>query len=410
METATLLAGFAFESYNQPELNWEVATDGTRTGMLSPAFLREYYDGVLAIDKVKATLFRPAGMLPLQPLDTYLVMQVGNGEPLRTEVVKGSESPEWSSGQVLYVRDAEDATLVLSIYYEANMLGGDPKLLGRTQVKVSELRSNSIQLWGQQMALSGGGRVELKAQFIEFDSSAAKVEDQLASLASSARGADLGALSSQLADAWGQWRVTRAVEATTGTKGERRGSTLASRKKELIKPKTWFEEQPRGPRGAAGVDWSALASRLGGAAMAGDAFEACCFVENTRTNTQCGIWRQSESKTLILSFRGTQQESITDIITDLSFVQRPATQKANERSVAQRKAEAQTREAAEELLRSLQVWSQSRGWAGCMGIATCAHRPRRATTKNGRRYDKDDELAKQGCYRPYFTTYPNHTP
>ena len=79
---------------------------------------------------------------------------------------------------------------------------------------------------------------------------------------------------------------------------------------------------------------SDLGQAMGGAAQAGGVFEAVCFVENTRTNTQCGIWRQEESRTLVLSFRGTQQDAIADIITDLSFAQQPATLKAHEVTVS----------------------------------------------------------------------------
>ncbi len=121
METATLLAGFAFECYNQPSLTWEEAPDGTRTGMLSPAFLLEHYDGVLAIDAVKAQLFRPSGLLPMQPLDTYLVLQVsGGGQPVRCETARGTE-PSWDSSRFLYVRGG-DAILSMSIYYEVGII------------------------------------------------------------------------------------------------------------------------------------------------------------------------------------------------------------------------------------------------------------------------------------------------
>ena len=343
-----LLAGFAFESYNQPDIKWEVGADGTRTGMLSPAFIREYYDGLVAIDAIKAQLFRPADLLPLQGLDTYLVLQVGDGEPVRTATVYGSESPEWAAGQTLYVRGS-DATLLLSVYYETGPLGEGPKLLGRAQLQVSELGS-SIQLWGKKQSLSGGsGRVELKAQAIPF-SSDDQIDRDLNALASSVQSGELGSAFDSLSSAFGQWRARRAVIGTTGTSAERRGSTLASTRTDLSNPATWFANStPRGPRGAAGVDWSEIALRLGGAAAGGDAFEACCFVENTRSNTQCSIFRQAESRTLVLSFRGTQQDEMTDILTDLSFQQRPATAKADEQSVAARQAAVRTREAAEQL-------------------------------------------------------------
>lgn len=346
LETATLLAGFAFESYNQPELNWEKSPDGTRTGLLSPAFIREYYDGVLAIDSIKANLFRPPSLLPLQPLDTFVVLQVGDQEPIRSETARGTETPQWEENQVIYVKGAAGATLVASVYFENPLSGEGPQLLGRTQLKVDELRDKSLSLWGEQRALSGGGRLELKAQFIEFGDEANLDLERLQGLIGAF---DTGALANTLGRALGQWRASRAVAESTGTSGEKRGSRLGKQQLELTRPDSWFGQDVRGPMGAAGVDWSQLAGELGGAACAGAAFEACCFVENPRTNTQCGIWRQQESKTLIISFRGTQQDQLTDIITDISLMQRPATRKAEEADASMLEARGRRRDASSAL-------------------------------------------------------------
>ena len=111
----------------------------------------------------------------------------------------------------------------------------------------------------------------------------------------------------------------------TGASGDKRGATLGAEET------NWFgmKEGPRGPRGGGvGVDWQELATTLGGAARGGGAFEACAFVENTRTSTQCSIFRQSETRTLVLSLRGTSD--IRQVLTDVQLVQRPATLKLNE--------------------------------------------------------------------------------
>lgn len=247
---------------------------------------------------------------------------------------------------MIYVKGAAGATLVVSVYFENPLSGEGPKLLGRTQLKVDELRDKSLSLWGEQRALSGGGRIELKAQFVEFGDEAALDLERLQGLISSF---DTNALASTLGKALGQWKASRAVAGSTGTSSDKRGSRLAKQELELMKPESWFGEGARGPMGAAGVDWSKLASELGGAACAGNAFEACCFVENPRTNTQCGIWRQQESKTLIISFRGTQQDQLKDIITDISLIQRPATRKADETDATMREARARRRVASSEL-------------------------------------------------------------
>lgn len=105
----------------------------------------------------------------------------------------------------------------------------------------------------------------------------------------------LGAASS----AWRGWRAQQAVASTTGASGKRRGATLANDgagAASMLRNAFGLAEAPRGPSGGgAGVDWSTLAEALGGAATGGEAFEACCFVESTRTSTQCSIFRQARN-------------------------------------------------------------------------------------------------------------------
>jgi len=353
LETAMLLAGFAFETYNQPDINWELRTDGSRTGILSPAFVREHFDGVLAIDAVKAELFRPTSLLPLQSLDTYLVLQLSDAEPVRTETVRGSQSPEWSSGRFLYVRNPESSTLLLSIYCEKPLGGGD-ELLGRTQVPVKELFDTSLRLWGERRGLSGGGRIELKATYVPLTEKLEVDVDKLQSIASELTSSS--DLARSVGTLWSRWRADRAIEANTGVRGERRGSRLTSTKRDIFNSKTWFEaEAPKGARGAAGVDWGELCKTMGGAAATGSlSFEACCFIENEATNTQCGIWRQGETKTLVVSFRGTQTDQLRDVLTDLSFMQRRATPAGETLTAAGRRATLRQADAGNTLAETLQ--------------------------------------------------------
>lgn len=192
LETATLLAGFAFESYVQPDVDWQLSPDGVRTALLSPAFVKEYYDGFVAVDAVKASLFRPEGLLPLQPLDTYIELQVTGGEPVKTGLARATESPEWLSDEpprYLYVRGVDEASLVISVYFQNMLQGGKTTLLGRAQVPLRELAGGKeMQLWGQKYSLSSGaGQLELKASFVSFDDVAAaepSVEGLLGQVAS----------------------------------------------------------------------------------------------------------------------------------------------------------------------------------------------------------------------------------
>ena len=81
---------------------------------------------------------------------------------------------------MLYVREP-DASLILSIY-QLMPLTGEERLLGRSVVPLEQLQHKSIELWGKQYSLSGGGRVELTAQYISFDESDEQASVDLALL------------------------------------------------------------------------------------------------------------------------------------------------------------------------------------------------------------------------------------
>ena len=65
METATLLAGFAFETYNQPDVEWINSADGVRTALLSPAFEQITLHHLFANTANEATLLAVRAAAPV---------------------------------------------------------------------------------------------------------------------------------------------------------------------------------------------------------------------------------------------------------------------------------------------------------------------------------------------------------
>ncbi|CAN0475855.1 unnamed protein product, partial [Discosporangium mesarthrocarpum] len=85
-------------------------------------------------------------------------------------------------------------------------------------------------------------------------------------------------------------------------------------------------------------DWAVLTSVAGGLATEGSAFRLLCFMDNEETDTQrrgmeaasilvllvggrAAVWRDSEKKRLLVSYRGTEQDSWKDLLTDVSVFQ-----------------------------------------------------------------------------------------
>ncbi|XP_054793984.1 uncharacterized protein LOC129299533 isoform X2 [Prosopis cineraria] len=63
--------------------------------------------------------------------------------------------------------------------------------------------------------------------------------------------------------------------------------------------------------------WAMLATSLGHPSFIKSEFEKICFLDNTTTDTQVAIWRDSARKRLVVAFRGTEQAKWKDLRTDL---------------------------------------------------------------------------------------------
>ncbi|GMH18762.1 hypothetical protein Nepgr_020603 [Nepenthes gracilis] len=63
--------------------------------------------------------------------------------------------------------------------------------------------------------------------------------------------------------------------------------------------------------------WTMLATSLGHPSFIKSEFEKICFLDNSSTDTQVAIWRDSTRKRLVVAFRGTEQVRWKDLRTDL---------------------------------------------------------------------------------------------
>ncbi|OVA02259.1 C2 calcium-dependent membrane targeting [Macleaya cordata] len=66
--------------------------------------------------------------------------------------------------------------------------------------------------------------------------------------------------------------------------------------------------------------WAMLATSLGQPSFIKSEFEKICFLDNTSTDTQVAVWRDSPRKRLVIAFRGTEQTRWKDLRTDLMLV------------------------------------------------------------------------------------------
>ena len=159
VETATLLAGFAFEAYNEPEegdARWERGADGCNVAFMSDGFAAECYAGRLEVTLHEVRDLPPPKQLNLNLNDPASLLSGGNVDPyvvfaLNEEAAKGPKegavglqratdlartatrwaseakrgtargAAEWPDGGeeiYLYVKKVEEAQLALTAFDE----------------------------------------------------------------------------------------------------------------------------------------------------------------------------------------------------------------------------------------------------------------------------------------------------
>ncbi|KAK3234805.1 hypothetical protein CYMTET_54957 [Cymbomonas tetramitiformis] len=168
LELAVLLAGFAFESYNQPKggLRDSDAKD-TNTAFMSP-FVQEEFAGVLEVKLKSAAGLRKADIIGQS--DPYAVLKVGTSA-WKSNVKLFTLDPVWNETCRLYVRDI-DSQLRIQLY-DQDLIGSDDDL-GVAFISVKNLCSSDgpveVELPVQDLGASNGagGTVSIEARFYPF--------------------------------------------------------------------------------------------------------------------------------------------------------------------------------------------------------------------------------------------------
>ncbi|GAQ80987.1 hypothetical protein KFL_000680030 [Klebsormidium nitens] len=141
LDTAVLLAGFAFEAYNDAEEGiQELSSCGTESIFLNEDFVKELYQGQL---KVK---LESASDLPGKSLtgtsDPYVVLTVGDSM-VRSETMWRDLAPTWNADFSIFVSDASRQLLSVQVFDE-NVVGSDV-LLASGSVPLDGLTDGSEQ-------------------------------------------------------------------------------------------------------------------------------------------------------------------------------------------------------------------------------------------------------------------------
>ena len=110
------------------------------------------------------------------------------------------------------------------------------------------------------------------------------------------------------------------ASAAPAAPGRRRmpvGATLGLNWARLIRPAA--QQQPAAQQPAAQQPTAALSRQR----LLDRGFERVCSLENEATDTQAGVWADKKSRSIIVSFRGTETIKFRDILTDINLLQSP---------------------------------------------------------------------------------------
>ncbi|CAI5472913.1 unnamed protein product [Closterium sp. Yama58-4] len=162
LNLAVLLAGFAFESYNEPqeskETLWEEDVGGCRTIFTSYGFAYELYSGQLIV------AVQSASNVPAVDLwgtsDPYVLAAVGEASA-RTRTIWTSTAPEWNEEIRLLVKadDTSPKYLKLSMWDDGIVIS--PRRLGNASIRLDDLLDGETH--EHEVALEGpGGGATLK--------------------------------------------------------------------------------------------------------------------------------------------------------------------------------------------------------------------------------------------------------
>jgi len=293
LELAVLLAGFAFEAYNEPVGGLrETDGKGTSTAFMSK-FVQEAYGGVLEVNLKRAENLRKADLFGKS--DPYCMVTVGDsGYKSKTRLL--TLNPSWNEKFRLYVKDPETQTLKFNLF-DYDMVGSDDSL-GTALTALADVCNSSnrqtLNLPVQDLGGGGGGggTIICEVKYFPFTKRTAPLARSIADPSSI-----IGSIGNKMFGA-----LVSKVEAWQAEERRKQWETELW----VVKPDS---------------EWSALASQrvLHEVPLPQD-FEKVAYVENIDTDTQCCVWRCSERRVLVLAFRGTETVKWKDIVTDAKMM------------------------------------------------------------------------------------------
>lgn len=317
MDLAVVLGAHAFDAYIDPSMGEGkncVGLDKTMITISDSEFIQRSFTGLL-IGTLKKGQFRnekeedfTERLISGGQPDLYVNMHIEEKdssrvlESYRSNVKPNNIMPEWRESFSFYIRgDPSKATLKINAFDE-DMFSEDD-FIGSGELKLEHLLANvqendkalvevPVPIYEQKQAgwfgLGGGkrrkGTVMVELQFVPFASDSASASADKSGYASEKMKAPKGASPGE-AD-WEEL-VTRRVERCLAAEGPGR----------------------RGSRG------EALLRSLG------TGLHKICSLDNSQTDTQASIWADFESRQMVLSFRGTEQIKVKDVLTDINLVQ-----------------------------------------------------------------------------------------
>mmetsp|Transcript_46903 Transcript_46903/g.77611 ORF Transcript_46903/g.77611 Transcript_46903/m.77611 type:complete len:742 (-) Transcript_46903:731-2956(-) len=361
-DTAVLLAGFAFEAYNEPaprDARWERGADGCDVAFMSEAFAHECYAGRLEVRLCEAkelpkkqeltqtilsggdndpyVVFAlneeisPYGTGPKEgavaierAVDTARSSTVWSRDSTRRQLREGAA--QWGEGETfyLYVKDPRCAQLALTVFDEEVLK--DDIVLGAASVRLRSLLNFEGATEKQR---SWSGWVPLSWRPEEAVDKAALMGAVAGGMIGGPVGAAAGGLLGNMIKKPVQGSVRlhlKYMPLNSESLCTESGGKEAAASSEVVSATGGNKcviANRAAPRGASeGVDWSELSKRVGTIGVdENDAYELCCFVTHNATSTQAALWRDRAQRQLVLAFRGTSDP--LDLLTDVNLLQTP---------------------------------------------------------------------------------------
>lgn len=318
VDLALALGAHAFDVYNDPSVGEGkkcIGLDDTTITYSSSDFVKRSFQGLL-IGTLKKGQFRSVteGELTESIVsggdpDAYIKMHIEEDEdPFRilesytSKVKPNNNMPEWRESFSFYLRgDPSKATLRINafdkdIFSEDDVIGAGEVPLVQILANARENDKNIVEVpvpvysnTKRGLFGFGGGRkrkgtVVLELQYIEFsDDERSNRQFSLAQKLRAPKGASPGEAN------WELLLTDRILEVLSKTNSN-------------------------------GVDTTKCIGETLMLSM-GKGLHKVCSMDNSQTDTQASVWADYENRQIVLSFRGTEQIKVKDVLTDINLVQ-----------------------------------------------------------------------------------------